>query len=265
MSRVVLLAALALLAAGCGGDAAAPEETSEATEGFAVYFMRGEELAPVYRETEDTQAIPAAAAGALLLGPTPEEREAGFGTSVPGGTSLLEFTVEDGVAVIDLSREFESGGGTLSMTARLAELTFTLTQFPGLERVRLDLEGEPVEVFGGEGLIIDEPLTRQRFAELMPLVLVDRPAAGEPVTSPITVTGTASVFEATVNLRLETSDGRVLDERFVTAAEGAPERGTFEAEIPFDAEGAATLVAFSPSAADGSEQHVFEVPVRLGR
>ena len=263
MSRLVLIAALALLVAGCGGDVAAPEEAQEET-GFAVYFLRGEQLAPVFRTTAEADAVPAAAAAALLLGPTPEEREAGFATAVPAGSSFREFTVEDGIAVIDLSREFESGGGTLSMTARLAELTFTLTQFPGLERVRLELDGEPVEVFGGEGLVLDEPLTRARFAELMPLVLVDRPAAGEPVTSPIRVTGTASVFEATVNLRLETAD-RVLDERFVTATEGAPGRGTFEAEIPFDAEGAATLVAFSRSAADNSEQHVFEVPVRLSR
>jgi hypothetical protein len=49
----------------------------------------------------------------------------------------------------------------------------------------------------------------------------------------------------------------------VTASEGAPGRGTFAVEIPFAATGPGKLVAFEPSAHDGSEQHASEVPVVL--
>lgn len=95
------------------------------------------------------------------------------------------------------------------------------------------------------------------------LIVVESPAPGETVTSPLRVAGTASVFEATVWLRLVGEDGAVLFEMFTTATEGAPGRGTFEALMPFSTSGPATLVAFSPSAADGSEQHKVEVPIRL--
>lgn len=94
-------------------------------------------------------------------------------------------------------------------------------------------------------------------------IVIESPSEGATVSSPLRVAGTASVFEANVVLRLVAEDGAVLFENFVTATEGAPERGTFEREIPFSASGPATLVAFSPSAADGSEQHKVEVPLLL--
>lgn len=108
----------------------------------------------------------------------------------------------------------------------------------------------------------DEPAEPQPAAPPAPIV-IESPSEGETVASPLRVSGTASVFEATVMLRLVAQDGTVLFEDFVTATEGAPARGTFEASIPFTASGEATLVAFSPSAADGSEQHKVEVPLLL--
>jgi hypothetical protein len=106
----------------------------------------------------------------------------------------------------------------------------------------------------------DEP--QEPAAPLAPIV-IESPAEGETVTSPLRVSGTASVFEANVILRLVAEDGTVLFENFVTATEGAPGRGTFAREIAFTASGPATLVAFEPSAADGSELHKVEVPLLL--
>ena len=77
------------------------------------------------------------------------------------------------------------------------------------------------------------------------------------------MSGTASVFEATLRVRLEGPDGESLWEDTVTASEGAPGRGAFAVEIPFVATGPGKIVAFSPSAKDGTAQHTLEVPVTL--
>jgi germination protein M len=277
MRRIALALALVLVAAGCGGSETSgpggtetqpPPETgtattAEATASIVVYFTRGEQVAPVHREVPQTAAVGTAAVTALLDGPTAAEREFDVASNVPEGARLLGLEVADGTATVDLSREFESGGGTLSMTARLAELVFTLTQFSTVDRVQLELEGEPVSVFGGEGIVIDDPLTRGDFPDLTPIILVEEPALGETVSSPVQVSGTASVFEATLRVRLVGPAGEALWEDTVTATEGAPGRGTFSVGIPFSAIGPGAVVAFSPSAADNSEQHKVEVPVEL--
>jgi sporulation and spore germination protein/immunoglobulin-like protein involved in spore germination len=272
--RFAFLLAVALLLAGCGGDetgapgtstatGTAPAETETGTEtvptdisSFGVYFLRDEKVAPAYRAVPQTEAVGTAALEALLAGPTTEEGKLGLSSTIPAGTKLLGLDVQDGVATVDLSPEFEPLRDPESIAASLAQIAYTLTQFSTVERVWVAVQGEPV---GSQS----EPLTRDAVADLTPLILVEHPAIGETVTSPITVSGTASVFEATLRVRLEGPDGESLWEDTVTASEGAPSRGPFAVEIPFVATGPGKIVAFSPSAKDGSAQHTFEVPIVL--
>ena len=278
MTRLVLpLAAALLLIAGCGSsetvgaprtESAPPPETETvappaAETSLAVYFLRGERVVPVFRTVPQTEAVGTAAVESLLAGPTADAEGLGLTSTIPEGTRLLNLGVADGTARVDLSREFESGGGSLSMMARLAQLTFTLTQFSTVDSIWLAVEGEPVYALGGEGIVTDEPMTRGSFPDQTPLILVEHPALGETVSSPLQVSGTASVFEATLRVRLVGPDGATLWEDTVTASEGAPGRGTFAVGIPFAASGEGKVVAFSPSAVDGSAQHTFEVPVIL--
>ena len=90
----------------------------------------------------------------LLSGPTPGEREAvpAMSTAIPEGTEVRSVTIEDGVATVDLSAEFLTGGGTLSMTGRLAQVVYTLTGIDGVGGVRFQIDGVPTTVFGGEGV-----------------------------------------------------------------------------------------------------------------
>jgi spore germination protein GerM len=84
-------------------------------------------------------------------------------TSIPEGTRLLGVRQEaDGVRV-NLSEDFTKGGGTMSMTGRLAQVLYTATTLDPNAKVWLEVEGKPLEVLGGEGLIIEQPLTRQSF------------------------------------------------------------------------------------------------------
>ena len=54
------------------------------------------------------------------------------------------------------------------MQMRLAQVVYTLTQFPSVDGVIFSLDGEPIDVLGGEGVIIDHPLARSDYTDLLP-------------------------------------------------------------------------------------------------
>lgn len=277
-ARLALPLLLAAALAGCGGEERAAEEPSPAppaattapeapgpTTTLTIYFTRGEQVGAAHRVVPKTETPGAAAMEALLAGPTRAEAEAGLGTVIPEGTRFLGLSIEGGVATVDLSREFESGGGSLSMRMRIAQVVHTLTFFPTVEKVAFRLGGEPVEAIGGEGVVVDPPVDRADFEDLAPAILVESPAVGDSVTSPLRLRGTANTFEATFMIRLEDAQGRALAEDFATATSGSGTRGTFDVTLPFEVAeaGPGTLVVFESSAKDGSPIHVVEIPLEL--
>jgi hypothetical protein len=153
------------------------------------------------------------------------------------------------------------------MQLRVAQVVYTLTQFPSVKRVQFKIDGKPVEAIGGEGVVVDPPVGRKAFEKQTPAILVESPTPGSVVTSPLRVRGTANTFEATLNLRLLDGSGKVLYDNFTTATSGSGTRGTFEQTIPFtiSKDGPGTLVAYEHSAADGSEINVVRIPVELRR
>jgi hypothetical protein len=169
------------------------------------------------------------------------------------------------VATVDLSREFASGGGTLSMTMRIAQVVYTLTQFPSVERVAFQLDGQPVETIGGEGLIVDPPVRRADYEAVTPAIMVESPAVGDGVSSPMRVRGTSNVFEATSQINIVDADGLIIAEKTVTASSGTGTRGTFDVLVPFEVDRAqrGALIVFEYSAKDGSQVNVVEIPLDL--
>jgi spore germination protein GerM len=107
----------------------------------------------------------------LLAGPSAAEQETWplLATAIPEGTDLLGLTISDGVAKVDLSSEFESGGGTWSVTARLAQVVYTLAQFDTVDAVEFSIDGEVVELFSGEGLVLDGPQSPEDYEQLVPV------------------------------------------------------------------------------------------------
>jgi N-acetylneuraminic acid mutarotase len=168
------------LAAGGSGDAVslgpAPNVvtgseisgTLPAQPSVEVWLARGEQITPVARARGSSPGVATAALNALLAGPTRAERRAGATTAVPPDTELLGISIENGVATVDLTSEFQSGGGSLSMQLRLAQVVFTLTQFSTVKKVRFQLDGEPVDVFSDEGIILDHPVGRSDYKDLAP-------------------------------------------------------------------------------------------------
>ncbi|HYN69048.1 MAG TPA: GerMN domain-containing protein, partial [Candidatus Eisenbacteria bacterium] len=197
---------------GPTGPLGSPAPSGPPTSGGAIvraYFFLGSftttsGLVPVLREVPETVAVGAAAMTALLAGPNEAELSASpaMYTTVPDGTQFLGLRIENGVAIVNLSREFESGGGSASVFGRLAQVVYTLTQFPTVQGVQFELDGSPVTVFSGEGVVIDKPLTRADYTDQLPPIWVDRPAWGGVLGNPARVTGLANVFEATFQVSI---------------------------------------------------------------
>jgi hypothetical protein len=205
-----------------------------------------------------------AAVEELLKGPNQSELANAWGTAIPGGTELLGIDVSNGVATVDLSREFESGGGSLSARLRLAQLVYTLTEFQTVQSVELEIEGQPVTTFSSEGIVIDGPMTRADFEDLMAPIIVETPIAGQRVTSPVRISGNANVFEATVSIEILVGD-ETAAAAFTTATCGTGCRGTYSKNVRFQIpeEVDAVIRVFESSAEDGSPLHVVTVPVVL--
>lgn len=244
--------------------APSPTETETAAPGATAYFLLdglafgGPYLVPVWAADADGLED---AVEALLAGPAAVLAGTGFGTAglstaIPDGTGVRAVSVTDGTATVDLSGTFDDGGGSASMTARLAQLVFTVTAHPGVEGVELRLDGEPVQVFSGEGLVLDPPLTRadQLDTGLVPKLAVDRPAYGEIVGTSFLLAGTArDLFEAT--FVYEVTDGD--EQRFAggpVTAQGSEGWNRFRMTVTAEVPGR-TTAAFSvseSSAEDGS-------------
>ena len=233
--RALIIAALCGVVAGCGGsnDASTtspatttssstttPSTTAPAPAPITVTVFRvrdGHLVAEVAR-VQGTRAVAAASLTALGL-PAP--------VSISNGTATVQRA--------DATPE------------QVAEIVYTLTQYPSIERV---------DVAGKTGQ------TRADVARFLPPILIERPGAGATTGTTIAVSGSASVFEATVVLELRQA-GKLVQKKVVTAAEGAPGRGPFSGTLVAPSAGRYVVAAYSPSAMDGSRQHEQDVPVTV--
>ncbi|MFF8941562.1 Gmad2 immunoglobulin-like domain-containing protein [Streptomyces sp. NPDC014864] len=231
-----------------------------------VYFLHGEQVSPAPR----TVTAPATAAGAvraLLAGPGRYERAHGRTTAIPSGTVLRSVVIRDRVATVDLSGRYDDGGGSLSLRARLAQVVFTVTRFPGVRKVGFALDGTPVRHFGGKGVVLNGPVGRTDFEDLAPAVLVESPMIGDTVGSPLRVRGSADTFEAVFRLRVTDATGRTAADVMVRATSGTGTRGTFDVTFPYKAAhtGPGLLRAYFLSPVDGRPVTVDTVPLTVRR
>jgi spore germination protein GerM len=249
-----------------------PTATPAGTSIVRAYFFLGsftgnEGLAPVLREVPQTKAVAAAAMRALLQGPNADEmaaRPAMF-SAIPDGTRLNGVSISGGVATVDLSAEFASGGGSASVLGRLAQVVYTLTQFSTVDEVRFELDGTPVDVFSAEGIVLDHPVGRGGFQDQLPAIFVDRPAWGASIGNPGRVSGIANVFEATFRVALLNANGKLLVDEQVMASCGTGCWGSFRTDLSYSVSKAqyGTLRVFDLSAKDGKPENATEYKVWL--
>jgi immunoglobulin-like protein involved in spore germination/sporulation and spore germination protein len=242
-----------------------PSPSPSASMTYEVWFQLGEHLFVTKRTQPFTPGVGSAALTALIAGPSSSERAAGVGLSVPSGTALLGLNIAKGLATVDLSAGFASGGGTLSEQMRLAQVVYTLTQFATVSGVNFRLDGQPVTVFSGQGIVLDHPQTRNDFEDLLPAILVEGPLVGQTVGNPVTVAGSANVFEATVTVRILDSKGHEIARTFTTATCGTGCRGDYSVQVDYSVSSTqpGTIEVFESSAEDGSPINVVDIPVTL--
>ena len=158
-----LLACLCLLP-GCAAQQASPADDAES---FGLWFVSadGSSESAVMQETREWSAQPDAQAlmGALLRGPEEEMLSSPF----PAGVSLRAITYgTDGVLQVDLSEQY---GGLTGIDLTLADccIALTLCQLPGVEAVRITVEGEEIP-YRSWGLLMcccpDWPRRRRDFS-----------------------------------------------------------------------------------------------------
>jgi len=223
-------------------------------------------LVPYLFTVPKTEAIATAAMNALLKG-SAAQRD-GFqpiSSAIPPGTKLLGLTIANGVATVDLSGEFAAGGGSSSSQFRLAQVVYTLTQFPSVDTVLFKVDGSVVTVFGSEGIVLDGPVGRSRFYDQLPTIFVDRPASGAALGNPGRVAGSAQgLFEATFRITLLDGAGKTVADQQAMAACFC-ESGTFDVTVAYTVPKAqwGTLRVWDGSAKDGTPENVREYPVWL--
>jgi hypothetical protein len=249
MPRALVLLLLGIVAAGCGTTTktvtvttTVPATTPPSQERMSlrVYFLRDGKVQPVAREVPKTKAVATAALASLLKGLTKDEQQLGLDTATRNFSGWLL----EGNGILRLE-----GAPALARQA-LAQVVFTLTQFPTVKAVEID----------------GKRYTRADFEDETPSIAVEWPLPFQHVTSPLHVTGTANTFEATFEYELLDPGGKVLAQHFVTATSGSGTRGTFDVTISFEApKGLGKLVVFERSAADGSRIHQGEIPLTLAR
>ena len=114
---------------------------------------------PVQADVNKPSEFLEAAFTRLLAGPT----EGTESTTIPENTKLLGVKSEGDEVRVNLSEDFQFGGGSTSMIGRVGQIVYTATALNENAKVYLELDGEPLEVLGGEGLELQQPLTRDNY------------------------------------------------------------------------------------------------------
>ena len=150
------------------------------------------------------------------------------------------------------------------MGAWLAQLVITLTKFPTVARVCLWLDGAPATTLGGEGLVVDQLLSRVTLNSGCPQSwstrwLPVRPPALRGYEAARTCSRRSS------SCRVTDWDGRIVATQRVLASSGTGTRGTFDLRVPYraDRSGHGEVIVYTMSPKDGVRTDVMSIPVRV--
>ncbi|HVB64563.1 MAG TPA: GerMN domain-containing protein [Nitrolancea sp.] len=243
---------------------AAPSPDASA-QTVSVYFLRDKKIVTAHRSIPATPQVGTESLKELLKGPTPAETTTGLSSSVPPGTTLLGLSIANKVATVNLSSEFGLGGDEQSLTERLAQVVYTLTQFPNVTKVTFQLDGKDISKIGTVGMALNHEVGRSDYEAVTPAIFVEMPAAGDTVAPPIHLTGTANTFEAAFTIDILDAEGNLLTEMHAQATSGSGTRGTFDVSMTYKVtkKQAGKVVLFEVSAKDGAKINQVEIPVTL--
>jgi hypothetical protein len=210
--RLLLLAALAVLTAGCGVPTGGDPTTIAASD--IPYGLTSPSTAPpatlaepvadpsrIFLVAPDDSLVPrvrevtgsgrterlADLLGHLAAGPTGQEREDQLSTALPPDVRLSVTDLSGGTATIDISGVANTPSG-LATRRTVAQVVLTATSVPGVDAVRLTLSGNPVEAPLPDGQLTSKPLRADDYAPFLtppppPTAAPPPPAEPSPPTA----------------------------------------------------------------------------------
>jgi len=130
--------------------------------GLKVYFLRGENLVAAERALPEGADPLLAAARELTLGPNEAEKAEGLFSEIPAKAHITKIERQGRIVLVSFNKALgKYGGGSARVQGLIAQIVYTFTEMPGIEKVQILIENESEVILGGEGFLIDKPLSRE--------------------------------------------------------------------------------------------------------
>lgn len=124
-----------------------------------LYFgnNQGDKIVKEMRSVNTSSNLPKTALEQLVAGPESKD----LISTIPEGTRILNIDVIKGVAYANFSSELSTRhwGGSAMEALTIQSIVDTLTQFDGVEKVKILLDGSPAETIAGH-IDTSQPFTR---------------------------------------------------------------------------------------------------------
>ncbi len=155
------------------------------SQSVRVYFVKGEQFAPVTRQLPMDVSAAAGAMEMLLAGPNDSERKRGIDTTIPRATRVASLLVESGNAILELNtpRTAPTARDVSLRPARAAQIVYTLTALPEMKRVLIHVNGVKRATFIGSDLVVGGALDQRDLSR--PIRLNPRPASVPAGPAPV--------------------------------------------------------------------------------
>ncbi len=123
------------------------------------------ELIPVQRFTREQRVNLDRLLQALMRGPQRHELEKSIITALPPGLKLRQhrYILEKEELLLDFNSALVENGSRNILQSRFRQLVFTVTQIPGVKKVRIWIDGKPRDFISGDGIVLSGTLTRDSF------------------------------------------------------------------------------------------------------
>jgi spore germination protein GerM len=164
-----------------------PQDVAAATTdtGPRVYFLitpEGQQNDMLAAVTRAVAPEPSVVLEQLFKGVSGEETSR-LRTAIPADTRLITSNVQtDGTLMVNVSDAFFKSTGDLQIKA-VAQIVFTASEFSGVQRVKIEVDGKIYPWPRGDGTLATVALTPYDYPELDPTTQPDYPPLPSPTTS----------------------------------------------------------------------------------
>lgn len=232
-------------AATSSSAAASPRSTASAaaatgTRAVAVYYAGNAGPAGVrlYREFHARPRTDTVIRDAVDAMVNERPSDSDYRRLWPTSAQVHRASKSGNVATVDME-----AGPSSDPAMAVQQLVWTVTAADhAVTRVQIVVQGRP---------LTPAPVGRGPTSSVLGPLWLLTPVTGASVPRTFTLSGEATVFEATVSWEVR-QGAAVIRRGFVTATNGAPARGTWQTTVTVPSTGTYQLVAFESSAKDGT-------------